>query len=219
MENLYSKHREQHPRPDFVRENWHSLNGSWGFAFDDEDRGQKEGWQSRRQDYPMSIQVPFTYQSELSGIHDATHHPILWYWRELTVPESMKGQRVLLRFGAVDYACKVYLNGQMVGGHVGGYTPFAIDISPYLKDGANLLSLRVVDSRDTAQPRGKQYWEDGLMGCWYTPSSGIWQSVYLEALGDTGIDAIRVTPDIDRHAARVAVDLDREPGEGLSLEY
>ena len=219
MMDLRSTAREQHPRPDFARTWWQSLDGPWAFAFDDEDQGLQAGWYQEGAALPLLIQVPFAYQSQSSGIGLSEHHPILWYQRSFALPDEVAKRRILLRFGAVDHACQVWVNGQMAGCHKGGYAAFALDISPCLRPGDNDLRLRVTDRRDTAQPRGKQYWEDGLMGCWYTPSSGIWQSVYLEALGDTGIDAIRVTPDIDRHAARVAVDLDREPGEGLSLEY
>jgi len=195
------------------------LDGTWAFAFDDQDEGLKAGWQKEDVALPQRIQVPFVYQCESSGIGVADYHPILWYQRSFELPAEVSGQRILLRFGAVDYACQVWLNGQMVGSHRGGYAAFALDITPFMRPGENDLRLRVVDHRDTAQPRGKQYWEDGLMGCWYTPSSGIWQSVYLEALGDTGIDAIYITPDIDQYVARVAVDLDRDPEEGLCLEY
>ncbi|NLE70071.1 MAG: glycoside hydrolase family 2 [Clostridiales bacterium] len=219
MTDLRSAAREQHPRPDFVRRWWQSLDGTWAFAFDDQDEGLKAGWQKEDVALPQRIQVPFVYQCESSGIGVADYHPILWYQRSFELPAEVSGQRILLRFGAVDYACQVWLNGQMVGSHRGGYAAFALDITPFMRPGENDLRLRVVDHRDTAQPRGKQYWEDGLMGCWYTPSSGIWQSVYLEALGDTGIDAIYITPDIDQYVARVAVDLDRDPEEGLCLEY
>lgn len=219
MKDLRSPEREQHPRPALARALWHSLDGTWQFAFDDGDAGLKEGWYKAGHALDQSIRVPFVYQSELSGIHSSDYHPILWYKRSFTLPEGMQGKRVLLRFGAVDHACRVFLNGQQVGGHSGGYAPFALDITPFLLAGENEVCLRVTDTRDTAQPRGKQYWEDGLMGCWYTPCSGIWQPVYLEALGQTGIKNIHVTPDIDSCQALVEVNLDREPGENLFLDY
>ncbi len=219
MDDLRSVSRANHPRPDFVRPWWQSLDGEWTFAFDDANEGLKGRWYEEGHKLPMTIQVPFSYQSELSGIGTADYHPILWYKRSFTLEEGQQGKRVLLRFGAVDYACRVYLNGQMVGTHEGGYTPFAIDITSWLRPGENQLCLRVLDSRDTAQPRGKQYWEDGLMGCWYTPTSGIWQTVYLESLSGTGIERVFVTPDIDNHAAKVEVNLDKAPLKELTLEY
>lgn len=219
MNDLRSPLRSQHPRPTFVREQWHSLDGLWDFAFDDADAGLKEGWQSKVSDFPMQINVPFTYQTEKSGIGITEHHPVLWYHRAVDVPAHEADQRVLLHFGAVDHSCKVFVNGQMVGQHKGGYIPFCFDITPFLKEKDNHVSLRVVDTRDTAQPRGKQYWADGLMGCWYTPNSGIWQSVYLEVVGATALKAIYVTPNIDNYQARVEVNLDREPAEGMWLDY
>ncbi|NLW19770.1 MAG: glycoside hydrolase family 2 [Clostridiales bacterium] len=219
MRDLRSKERELHPRPNFARAQWQSLDGQWQFAFDDEDQGLKAGWHRPGHALDLRIQVPFVYQSQRSGIHTSEYHPILWYKRAFTLPEGMRGKRVLLRFGAVDHACRVFLNGQQVGSHVGGYAPFALDISPWLLAGENEVCLRVVDTRDTAQPRGKQYWEDGLMGCWYTPCSGIWQPVYLEALGEVGIKAVYITPDIDNWTARVEVNLDRDPAEDLYLDY
>lgn len=219
MRDLRSPEREKHPRPNFARELWQSLDGQWQFAFDDSDAGLKEGWNKPGKDLDLRIQVPFVYQSELSGIHTSDYHPILWYKNRFVLPEMMQGKRVLLRFGAVDHACRVFLNGQQVGSHVGGYASFAIDITPWLKEGENEVCLRVTDTRDTAQPRGKQYWEDGLMGCWYTPCSGIWQPVYLEALGHTGIKNIYITPDIDNWQAKIEVNLDRDPDPETYLEY
>ncbi|NLD33848.1 MAG: glycoside hydrolase family 2 [Clostridiales bacterium] len=219
MNDLRSELRMAHPRPDFTREHWHSLEGTWAFAFDDEDVGLREGWQHREDGFPMEIRVPFAYQSELSGIGTADYHPVMWYQRHFEAPAHSEGQRVLLHFGAVDYACRVFVNGQMVARHRGGYLPFSADITPALRPGRNSLSLRVVDTRDTAQPRGKQYWDDGLFICWYTPCSGIWQSVYMEIVGDTALRAIYVTPDIDRCLATVEVNVDRAPKGDLSLCY
>ncbi len=219
MHDLRSQERLAHPRPSFVRPLWQSLDGPWRFAFDDEDQGLKKGWQAKGQDFPMTINVPFTYQTELSGINTADYHPILWYQRQFEVPAEMQKGRVLLRFGAVDDSCAVYVNGQYAGGHKGGYTPFAVDATPFLKKGVNNLVVRVVDTRDVSQPRGKQYWEDGLMGCWYTPCSGIWQTVYLEGLPGSGIETVHVTPDIDNYSATVTVDLEQAPVGNETIEY
>ena len=172
--------RGEHPRPDFMRDTFCNLNGEWQFAYDDDDRGLREGWQAPGTALPLRITVPFAYQTKASGLGPTDEiHPILWYRRAFSVPEAMAGRRVLLRFGAVDYRCRVYVNGACVGGHEGGYTPFALDITPALRDGENDLCLRVEDAPDCAQPRCKQHWARGLMGCWYTPVSGIWQSVWL----------------------------------------
>lgn len=210
--------RAEHPRPDFMRDTFENLNGQWQFAYDDQNLGLDQKWFAPGHALEKEITVPFCYQSELSGICEETIHPILWYRRAFTVPASMQGQRVLLRFGAVDYACRVFVNGQEVGSHKGGYDPFALDITHCLKAGENDLCVRVVDEPDCVQPRGKQYWKDGLMGCWYTPSSGIWQTVYLEAIGDLSFDYIHITPDIDRHIASFEMALDKLPSQNLSVD-
>lgn len=211
--------RNEHPRPDFMRDTFANLNGEWQFAFDDADEGIRSLWYKPGHTLPLMIKVPFAYQTELSGLGPTDEiHPILWYRRAFTVPEEMKGKRILLRFGAVDYQCSVYINGQMAGSHIGGYTPFALDISNLLLDGENDLCVRVVDDPDHTQPRGKQHWETGLMGCWYTPVSGIWQTVYLEAVGEYGLSQIHITPDIDRHMFTAEISLDRMPSDDLELE-
>ena len=212
--------RPEHPRPDFMRDTYASLNGTWQFAFDDDNRGLKERWYLPEcTALDQTITVPFAYQTKMSGIGPTDEiHPFLWYRRSFLVPDSMRGGRVLLRFGAVDFQAVVYLNGEMVGSHTGGYTPFAIDITRFLKEGENDLCLRVEDEPDVTQPRGKQYWQRGLMGCWYTPVSGIWQSVYLEGVGETGLDTVHVTPDIDRHMCTVDLTLDHTPDAPLEME-
>ncbi|HHU02211.1 MAG TPA: glycoside hydrolase family 2 [Christensenellaceae bacterium] len=220
MYGLFSEERARHPRPDFFRKNYQLLSGKWDFAFDDENVGIKENWQNGKTDFPMQILVPFTYQCEMSGIGDATYHPIIWYKRTFTLNENLSGDRVLIKFGAVDYKCDVYINSCKVLSHEGGYTPFSQDITEYLSDGENTLVVRVEDYWDTAQPRGKQYWNDGLMGCWYTPCSGIWQDVYLEKTGSLSVDYIHVTPDIDTHSTKIEVFLGEIPqSSDVSIEY
>ena len=210
--------RAEHPRPDFMRDTYQTLNGIWQFAFDDANEGLAARWFAPGCRLPLSITVPFCYQSEMSGIGGDEIHPVLWYRRAFTVPESMQNRRLLLRFGAVDYRCEVFINGSQAGNHTGGYTPFCLDITPYLVDGENDLCVRVEDAPDRSQPRGKQYWERGLFGCWYTPTSGIWQSVYLEAVGEIGLSRIHITPDIDNHQAIIEMTLDRIPSSPLSAE-
>lgn len=211
--------RSEHPRPDFMRDTFANLNGEWQFAFDDADEGIRSFWYKPEYVLPQVITVPFAYQTKLSGLGPTDDiHPILWYRRAFTIPEDMKGKRILLRFGAVDYQCSVYVNGQMAGTHIGGYAAFALDITELIKDGENDLCVRAVDEPDYTQPRGKQHWDKGLMGCWYTPASGIWQTVYLEAVGEYALDQIHITPDIDRHMFTAEVALDRMPPEGVELE-
>lgn len=210
--------RPEHPRPDFMRDTFLNLNGVWQFAFDDEDVGLMEGWYQPSRKLEQEILVPFCYQSQASGIGPTDEiHPIMWYRRSFTVPEEMKGRNVLVKFGAVDFETTVYVNGHAAGGHKGGYTPFEVDATPFLVEGENDLCLRVVDRPDPIQPRGKQYWKRGLWACLYTSSSGIWQTVYLEAASDLRIDYVHVTPDIDRGLASVEVLLNRIPDREITL--
>lgn len=211
--------RGEHPRPDFRRETYASLNGVWRFSYDDEDKGLQQKWYLPGKEFPLAITVPFCYQSRMSGLGSEEAHSILWYRRGFMVPDEMRGKRLLLRFGAVDWACRVFLNGVEVGNHTGGYTPFAVDISLALREGENDLCVRVEDPPDVTQPRGKQYWDSGVMGCWYTPSSGIWQSVYLEAVGDIYLQRLHVRPDIDRHQALVLLSLNRIPDRPVLFTF
>lgn len=143
--------RSEHPRPDFMRDTFLNLNGEWQFAFDDADEGLRAGWHRPGAALLLRVTVPFAYQTRLSGIGPTDEiHPILWYRRSFAVPDEMKGKRVLLRFGAVDYRCTVFVNGEAVGGHEGGYTPFAMDVTRALTDGENDLCLRVEDAPDCA---------------------------------------------------------------------
>lgn len=210
--------RPEHPRPDFARPDWLNLNGIWQFAFDDADAGLAQGWQDRESAFDREILVPFCYQCQMSGIGEAAHHSVLWYRRAFSLPEEMRGRKILLRFGAVDYRCQIYVNGRMAGARTGGYEPFALEVTPYLKEGENALVLRVEDARDLQQPRGKQNWQDEWFGCWYTPVSGIWQTVYLEAVGENYLTRVRVTPDIDRGLALVELALDAAPAAPLSAD-
>lgn len=211
--------RPEHPRPDFERNSFYNLNGTWRFAFDDDNRGLVEGWEQPGHSLERDILVPFAYQSASSGIGGDEIHPILWYRRTFNLPQDMVGQRVWLRFGAVDFSATVWVNGRFAGSHMGGYTPFGFDISPLLKEAENDLCLRVEDWPDRAQPRGKQYWQRGLMGCWYTPVSGIWQTVYLEATGPHAFESILVTPDIDKGTARLDVQLMDAPPDPLTARF
>ena len=214
--------RRVHPRPDFMRETFASLDGMWSFAFDDANAGLAGRWYEPGQALPMMINVPFCYQCEMSGIGTDEIHPVIWYRRQFEVPAEMRGKRLLLRFNAVDWSCQVWVNGMSVGYHEGGYTPFALDITHALNpypDAPNDICVRVVDTPDTAQPRGKQYWMRGLMGCWYTPVSGIWQSVYLEAAGVPTIKRVHVEPDVDRGIAIVHVALEEAPAAPVSVAF
>lgn len=210
--------RPEHPRPDFMRDTFYNLNGTWEFDYDDNEVGVAEEWYRPGKHLAQSIVVPFCYQCEASGIGPTDEiHPVLWYRRTFLVPSEMQGKRILVRFGAVDYKATVYVNGHSIGEHKGGYTPFALDATDYLVEGKNDLCVRVEDRPDPTQLRGKQMWSKGLFECWYTPVSGIWQTVYLEAVEDLRIEYIHVTPDIDKGIAVAEIMLNKKPAEKAKL--
>lgn len=190
--------RNEYPRPQFVREEWMSLNGEWDFDYDDQGIGEREAWYEEQHDFTSKIIVPFCYQSRLSGIGDTAFHDTVWYRKVFSVPEAYRKGRLLLHFGAVDYEAKVWVNGKLVALHEGGHTPFHADITDVLVEGDNTVVVKAVDhSRDVTLPRGKQFWEEKSAGIFYTRTTGIWQSVWLEPVSDTYIGRIRLTPDID----------------------
>ena len=205
-----------HPRPDFMRGTWKSLDGIWNFAFDDGAVGESAGWfrpEVRESGiFPLKITVPFCYQSEASGIADTGYHPVLWYSRSFDIDKTFNGKRVMLKFGAVDFECRVWVNGYFVGNHQGGYTPFSFDISNFIdRNASNCLTLMVIDRNDTAQPRGKQYWKTETDRCWYTPCSGVWQSIWIEAVPDIHITAFTLKPDIDNSIVKGFLTLNAKP--------
>lgn len=207
--------RNEHPRPDRVRSHWCTLNGPWDFAFDQDKRGLKERWY-RGYAFDKTIEVPFVYQSKLSGIDSQEHCDVVWYRRTFDLPAEMAGQRRLLHFGAVDYQADVWLNGQYLGGHEGGYTPFTFDITDLTagEDGPFTLVVRCEDRLDFDQPRGKQSYRPEPFGCWYTPSTGIWQSVWLEGVGEYYPVDIRLTPCVERGSVKAEISLNELPVSG-----
>jgi beta-galactosidase/beta-glucuronidase len=199
--------RPEHPRPDQVRPTWLNLNGTWDFEFDDQDRGLVEQWFMGDHSYDEQILVPFAYQSKRSGIGSGDLHPVVWYRRTFDLPDEFEGKRILLHFGAVDYEAGVFLNGRQVGIHKGGHVSFSFDVTEHLSSSDNALVLRVVDTESKIQPRGKQYWEELPEDIWYMRTTGIWQTVWLEAVGPTYIQDFRVTPRVASSSIDVEVDI------------
>ncbi|HEV8130892.1 MAG TPA: glycoside hydrolase family 2 TIM barrel-domain containing protein [Acidobacteriota bacterium] len=202
--------RAEHPRPDLMRADWQTLNGPWEFEFDDTDRGLAERWYAGSRRLSRTIQVPYCFQSKLSGIADPSFHDVVWYRRTFQVPPHWQGRHLLLHFGAVDYAATVWINGEQAASHRGGHVPFSCDISDRLKAGDNIIMLRAWDpSTDLTIPRGKQYWQPKSQGIFYTRTSGIWQPVWLEAVDAVHVKQLRITPDVDQSQVSVEVFLSR----------
>ena len=189
--------RPEHPRPQFFREDWATLNGEWCFKSDPGNSGLHRGWALDPAPIDERILVPFCPESRLSGIANTDFMPVVWYARRFAVPRDWSGRRVLLHFGAVDFECRIWLNGQEVGGHRGGSASFAIDVSDALvEQGDNQLVLRVEDDiRSGLQPAGKQSVRHESFAASYTRTTGIWQSVWLEAVAETRIDSVQTFSD------------------------
>lgn len=205
--------RPEHPRPDFERAQWLNLNGIWEFAFDPNDIGTKERWfTSNAPSFPLRIVVPFPWESRLSGIGRTDYKGIAWYRRNFVAPKGWQGKRIWLCFGAVDWHATVWLNGEKVGEHEGGYSEFRFDVTNKIRLGEpNLLVVRVVDYTDRETPIGKQ------VEWWYTSTSGIWQTVWLEATGQVCVNKFRIVPLADkRHVptGEVRVDIFLDWGTG-----
>ena len=190
--------RPEHPRPDLCRENWLTLNGEWQFEIDKAADGESRGL-TYGKDLNSKITVPFCPESKLSGLGLGNSEKLkdVWYRRTFELPPAMQGKRVRIHFGGVDYKTWVYINGQLAGSHVGESAAFTFDITKLLKDGTNEVVVKVFDDMWSGlQPRGKQT-PDNSNGCIYTRTTGIWQSVWLEAVGSTFVENISVVPDPD----------------------
>lgn len=199
----FSVHPE-YPRPQMARDDWLNLNGLW--QYQDASHGESP---PLGQDLPERILVPFPVESALSGI--MRHVDRAWYRRTVDIPASWAGQRVLLHFGAVDWEAHVYVNGQDVGTHWGGYDPFRMDITDALKStGPQEIVVGVFDPTDSGeQPRGKQV--HSPTDIWYTATTGIWQTVWMEPVPATRVERLRITPDVDLGRVHITTELTGNP--------
>lgn len=188
----------EYPRPIMERSEWQNLNGLWNYSI-------VTANQQKPQQFDGKILVPFAVESSLSGVGKRVGaENEIWYEREFTVPSSWKNKNIILHFGAVDWKTDVWVNDVKVGSHTGGFTPFSFDITPALQKGSNKLTVKVWDPTDKGyQPRGKQVNNPG--GIWYTPVSGIWQTVWLEPVPEKYIQSVKTTPDIDRNMLTLSV--------------
>ena len=192
--------RSEYPRPDFQREIWLPLNGEWDFSFDEPIFDRK-------------VLVPFACETKLSGIHDTSFHNAVWYRRSFSLPEPMHDRQILLHFGAVDYTCRLWVNGQFIREHTGGQCGFSADITGVLNaSGENIIVLEARDDpADLEMPRGKQYWKPESESIFYTRTTGIWQSVWLEAVSPMHLCSCRITPLFDERSVRFSYALSAAP--------
>ncbi|MCL2880728.1 MAG: glycoside hydrolase family 2 [Treponema sp.] len=218
-------YQRNYPRPQFVRaeDTWKNLNGAWRFAFDDADTGLSRGW-FRGLPESREIQVPFTYEYPASGITLPVHkdgvirHDIVWYERQITI-EKKPGRRIFLHFEGSDYHTCVWVNGGFAGEHSGAMERFSFDITHLAKNGENRVSVRVKDTFDISQPRGKQRWQDTNFGCWYVQNTGIWKTVWLEYTPTSRIESVKMTPFLSDKKLEVEAQLCLAPAAGeLVLE-
>lgn len=187
---------KNYPRPQLVRKEWENLNGEWNFTFDD-DKEKKEN----------KINVPFTYETKLSGIGDESIHNAVWYNRKINIlEEQLKNKKVLLHFEGSDYFTKVWINGEYIGNNEGGYARFSFDIEEYLKVGENEITVKVEDSLSKEQPRGKQRYKKESWKCWYVQTTGIWKTVWLEYVPKNYIKSVKNTPNLDTKTIKLEYD-------------
>ncbi len=188
--------RPEYPRPQFVREQWMNLNGIWEFEIDNNMSGKEQKYYERSH-FNDRILVPYVPESKLSGVEYTDFMLAVWYKKTFDLPSHWSNQRVILHFGAVDYKTEVWVNGKCVGTpHLGGYSSFSYDITPYLQEDTNTIIVYVEDdTRSRLQPSGKQSPKYHSHGCFYTRSTGIWQTVWLEAVSDTYIRSVKYYPD------------------------
>ncbi len=186
----------EYPRPQMVRKDWENLNGLWQYAVTPKDAPQPTTFEG-------SILVPYPIESSLSGVKRMVKDSErIWYRRLFQLPLGWRGKRILMHFGAVDFEARVWVNGREMGSHRGGYDAFSFDISDPIRSGLNEVVVSVWDPTDAStQPRGKQI--RNPHGIWYTPVSGIWQTVWLEPVSAACINGLKITPDVDGGAVRV----------------
>ncbi len=190
--------RPEYPRPQFVRDEWINLNGTWSYAFDPGKSGRQRGWAAGN-GFDGAITVPFCPESSLSGVNHTDFIEMMWYQRPLDIPITWAGQRVLLHFGALDYECEAFIDGQSVGRHWGGTVSFTFDITAWITPGQrhNLVIYVRDETRSGVQPGGKQCPDYASRGCHYTRTTGIWQTVWLEPVPLYGLQSAQIVPDLD----------------------
>ena len=210
--------RAEYPRPQFERNAWINLNGEWTYSFDFGGSGLEREW-FKSTGFDQKIIVPFCPESKLSGVEykDFINH--MWYHRTISIPQDWSNKQVLLNFGAVYYKSEIYIDGVFAARHFGGTSSFQVDITPYVKAGQthNLVVYVESDVRSTHQPSGKQNLQFASYGCNYTRTTGIWQTVWLEAVHPEGLQSVQMIPDIDQQQLIIRPRFYKELGGKLEV--
>lgn len=214
--------RTERPRADWERDSYVNLNGIWEFDFDADEEGKNAGWFKPDQEFSRSINVPFCWESSLSGVNDPDYKGQAWYKKTVNVDKSWEGKKIFLKFGAVDWKCKLWVNGEEVGEHIGGYSAFEMDVTEYMNVGEdNVVTLWVEDKGsygDDSYPAliGKQ---GRNAPCGYIHTSGIWQTVGMEARSATYLDNAKAVSDIDNATVTYDLDVTTDKDQTLTVEY
>ena len=211
--------RAEYPRPQFEREQWVNLNGTWTFDFDFGKSGKDRRLQSAEK-FDKNITVPFCPESKLSGVGYTDFIEQMWYQRNITIPSDWNGKKIFLNFGAVDYCAEIYVNGKFVQRHFGGSSSFAVDLTRYVTPGKthNLVVFVQDDLRSGLQTGGKQCGNYYSGGCSYTRTTGIWQTVWMEAVSADGLKSVFVRPDIDQKQLVIEPEFYNESANTLEIK-
>ena len=204
--------RNEYPRPDFERKGFTSLDEEWDFDFDDTNVGHQDRW-FEKHNFSKTINVPFCFESKLSGIQDVSFHDYCWYHKTLKNLKLSKDEALVLHFEGIDYHSEVYFNGAFAGEHYGANCGFKVDVTPFVKEGDNEITIYVYDPcQDRSIPRGKQDWELNSHGIWYTRTSGIYKPVWMEIINKKHINNFYLTTRLDKY--QVSCDLEASVKEG-----
>lgn len=201
-------YRTEYPKPQFERANWANLNGEWQFEIDNSNSGAARKLYEADKEFSMKINVPFCPESKLSGIAHTDFLSAVWYKRSFTLTEEQLKDRVIVHFGAVDYEAHIYVNGKECGTHKGGYVSFSFDITDFVQAGENVITVQAIDdTRNRLIPGGKQSPRYESFGCFYTRTTGIWQTVWLEFVPQNHIVKTKYITDIESGVLHITAEL------------
>ncbi|HIZ05382.1 MAG TPA: beta-glucuronidase, partial [Candidatus Phocaeicola gallistercoris] len=210
--------RPEYPRPQFEREAWMNLNGTWSFDFDFGESGKDRNYQNS-QDLGKQILVPYCPESKLSGVQHVDFINCMWYQRKISIPSDWNNKKIFLNFGAVDYMAEIYIDGNMIQRHYGGSSSFSVDVTRFVKAGQehNLVIQVKDDLRSGLQTGGKQCTGYYSGGCSYTRVTGIWQTVWMEAVAENGLKSTVVRSDIDQKQLIITPEFYKESDYTLEV--